>query len=265
MGEAKRRSHRIGKCIYCGLAESLSREHVLPFGLGGDLVLHDASCSACSAETGKLEQRLLRGHWWPYRQFLGLRSRRAGETVPDLPVTIKCADSSELPASLPMAKQSVAMVFEFDPPSLLCGIMRDDAPNAPRMYIKTLAALPCIVQVDGEDYKLKPDDELVIPVNFDAADFCRFLAKVAHGYAISRRGIDACSEFLLPSLILGHTDGALSFVGGNSSPFVGPYLPGSRLHEMIDRVNNGFLTIYIQLFRDHGDPPPIYEVVVGRV
>jgi len=236
----------------------------MPYGLGGDLVLKDASCTACAKETSKLELRLLRGHWWPYRQFLGLPSRRSGEAIPDLDVTLMKADGTEVPARLPMAKQSVALVFELDPPSILGGVMRSDVPNAPRLYMKNLAPFPSAVQVAGVAYSLKADDKLNIPVAFDAADLCRFLAKVAHGYLISRRGLNSCSEFLLPALILGRTPGAQSFVGGNSSPHIGPRLPGGGLHAMMDRVNNGFLTVYIQLFRDRGDPPPIYEVVVGR-
>lgn len=264
MGEAKQRDQNIGQCIYCKATASLTREHVLPYGLGGNLVLKDASCPTCSKETSKLELRLLRGHWWPYRQFLGLPSRRSGEAVPDLSVTIIRADGTELSAQLPMAKQSVALVFEFDPPSILSGVMRDDEPSAPRLYMKNLAPFPSIVQVAGTDYKLTSDEKLNIPVAFEAADLCRFLAKVAHGYTISRGGLSSCSDFLLPPLILGKTTGALSLVGGNSSPLIGPRLPGGGLHAMMERVNNGFRTVYIQLFRDQGDPPPIYEVVVGR-
>ena len=265
MGEAKRRDRNIGQCIYCGATAGLTREHVMPYGLGGDLVLKDASCSTCANETSKLELRLLRGHWWPYRRFLGLPSRRSGETVPDLPVTVLQANGTSLSANLPMEKQSVALVFEFDPPSILSGTMRDDVPNAPRVYMKNLAPFPSVVQVAGVDYKLQSDEKLNIPVAIDAADLCRFLAKVAHGYAISRGGLNYCSSFVLPPVILGQTRGAQSYVGGISSPLIGSRLPGSGLHAMMDRVNNGFRTVYIQLFRDRGDPPPIYEVVVGHV
>jgi hypothetical protein len=263
MGEAKRRDQRIGRCIYCNASEGLTREHVLPFGLGGDLVLRDASCPSCSRETSKLELRLLRGHWWPYRQFLGLPSRRSGEIVPDLPVKIKRVDGTEINATLPMVEQSVALVLEFDPPSMLSGNTREEEPSAPRVYMKTLAPLPSIVRVGESAYRLAVDEKLEVPVNFDAADLCRFLAKVAHGYLISRRGPHACSSFLLPPLILGETIGAQSFVGCVARSDVGPRLPGSGLHAMSDQVNNGFRTVYIQLFRDRGDPPPIYEVIVG--
>lgn len=182
MGQAKRKSLGVGQCIYCGSTEELSSEHVIPYGLGGNLVLHDSSCKSCADETSKLEGRLLRGHWWPYRQFLGLRSRRGGDSVQDLPVKIKRKDGTVLAATIPMAKQSMAMVFEFDPPSILNGIVRTDEPNAPRVGMKLLAAPPTVVCLDGQEYILNSkEEEIEMPVNFDSADLCRFLAKVAHG------------------------------------------------------------------------------------
>lgn len=265
MGQAKHRSTAIGSCIYCGATDGLSKEHVLPYGLGGDLVLHEASCSNCCNTTSKLELRLLRGHWWPYRRFLGLQSRRPQEQDRDLPVTVRRADGTEIPALLPIAQQLVALVFELDPPSILHGEIRTDIPNAPRMFMKYLAAPPSSVVIDGKSYPLSSDEKLDVPVNFDAADLCRFLAKVAHCYAISRRGLNACAEYFLPQLVLGKVEGAQTYVGGASSSFIGPRLPGSSVHALLDRVNGPFLSVYIQLFRDRSDPPPIYEVVVGRL
>lgn len=265
MGEAKQRSGSVGRCIYCDSIVGLTREHVMPFGLGGDLVLSGASCSTCATETSRLELRLLRGHWWPYRLRLGMRSRRAGETIPDLAVSVQRADGTSVAATLPMVMQSVALVFEFDPPSILQGVVRDDEPNAPRVYLKPLGAFPSVVSLDGNAYQLKSNEKLEIPIHFDAADLCRFLAKVAHGFAISRRGFAACTEYFLPPIVLGKTSGAQTYVGGCDSRFVEGRLPGGGLHAMLDRVNNEFLTVYIQLFRDRGQPPPIYEVVVGRL
>jgi hypothetical protein len=265
MGESKRRAQSVGKCIYCGYLDGLTREHVMPYGLGGDLVLIEASCPACSKETSKLEHRLLRGHWWPYRLHLGMPSRRANELVPDLPVKIKRKDGSFDDAQLPMNEQTVAMALFFDPPSILTGVISTHAPFARQVGMKLLAAWPSKVKINGAHYQLAPDEQLEVPTNYDAADLCRFLAKVAHGYAISRRGLTACKEYFLPSIILGQTIGATTYVGGNSSPFIGPRLPGTQTHALMDRINNGYLTVYIQMFRDSGDPPPIYEVVVGRI
>jgi 5-methylcytosine-specific restriction endonuclease McrA len=47
MGEAKRREKEIGICIYCGSTNNLSDEHVLPYGLGGDLMWERFALASC--------------------------------------------------------------------------------------------------------------------------------------------------------------------------------------------------------------------------
>lgn len=264
MGDAKRRRSSIGQCIYCGATSGLSREHVLPYGLGGDLVLNAATCGNCAKETGRLELHLLRGHWWPYRLCLGLPSRRAGAQIPDLSVKVKRPDGTEYPACLPMHRQTIAMAFIFDPPSILKGVIRTEPPSG-QANVRAIGAFPTHVVVNGVEKAILPEEKIEAPVNLNASDICRFLAKVAHGYAISRRGLSACREYFLPAIILGKTDGAQTYVGGASSQVLGERLPGTGLHAFMDRLTGEFLTVYIQLFRAHGGNEPIYEVVVGRL
>jgi hypothetical protein len=68
---------RIGKCIYCGaVTRKLSDEHAIPYGLSGDLVLHDASCGECARITSAFEMHCLRGLLAKTRARLNLKSRR---------------------------------------------------------------------------------------------------------------------------------------------------------------------------------------------
>jgi hypothetical protein len=70
----------VGQCIYCGEASSpLTREHVLPRGLGGfkspagssnALVLQQASCESCQVITQSIEDDCLSGQFWPIRSRL---------------------------------------------------------------------------------------------------------------------------------------------------------------------------------------------------
>lgn len=256
----------VGQCIYCGSEQNpLSDEHVVPYGLSGTFVLPKSSCRSCAQATSQLEMRLLRGHWWPYRQFLGLKSRRSKQALPDLRVTIEGANGESMPASLPMAKHSFAMVFRLAPPTILSGTVSTEIPFATEAFMRTLGPMPGAVRVGGKVHRLTPDEKLNIPVNFYAPDLCRFLAKVAHSYAIYRPGLAACEEYFLPRFILGEEAGAMTYVGGASSSVLGSRLPGNGTHALLDRMQGPFLSVYIQLFRHEGDPPPIYEVVVGRL
>lgn len=48
-------------CIYCGSTENLTREHIIPYALGGTLVLPKASCKDCADITKEIEGQVLRG------------------------------------------------------------------------------------------------------------------------------------------------------------------------------------------------------------
>lgn len=70
----------VGACIYCGdKTPPLSREHVLPRGLGGGsapdgysgaLVLQNASCEICRRVTQKIEEQCLLSIWDQEEQSL---------------------------------------------------------------------------------------------------------------------------------------------------------------------------------------------------
>jgi hypothetical protein len=133
------------------------------------------------------------------------------------------------------------------------------------MFGKFVAPMPTHALVDGRFRALQPGEQVEFPTRFFASDLARFLAKIAHCHAIYVRGPGACSEFFLPRYILGSGDGLLTYVGGASSALLGPKLPGTSLHAILDRRQGDYLSVYVQLFRDVGDPPPIYEVIVGKL
>jgi hypothetical protein len=244
----------------------LSDEHVVPYGLSGDVVLSKSSCARCAAITSKFERSLLRGHWLPYRQFLGLKSRRNKQLLPDLQITVEHASGKKTSATLPTKKHCCAVSFKFPPPTILSGLVSTDIPFAKEMALLVLGRQPATVNVNGIQLRLDASDKINYPVDFSAPDLCRFLAKVAHSYAIFRRGINSCEEFFLPRYILGEESGAMTYVGGASSVVLQSWLPGNGLHSLVDRLQGQFLSVYIQLFRhDNLLPPPIYEVVVGRL
>ncbi len=270
LGEAKRRnaerrSPPIGKCIYCGATEGLTEEHVVPYGLGGVLVLPEASCRACSAVTSALEFRLLRRAWWPYRRALGLTSRRLREQPDDFPVTLKPKSGDPIEARLPARDHPIVTILLFPPPSVLQGQRNDISPSTGKVVIRPVAPPPRTLIVNGSDRPVRSDDEIEYPINMDAADFTKFLAKVGLGYAVFKLGLAAFSELFLPNVVLGDGSGALMFVGNPSVPFEPAVIPDPPHHGLSLRREGSFCCVYLQLFKTKSDPPPIYQVVVGKI
>jgi hypothetical protein len=250
-------------CIYCGVAAPLTDEHVLPYGIGGRDILPRASCSPCAKITGALERRLLRGHWWSYRSRLGIKTRRPGEVPAYRPVQLVRGDDGKVPAQVPTEDYPFIVLFSFDPHSILTGAARSDEP-AGNAFLKMVGALPSRVHFEGRVRPLRAWEKIEYPINYESADVVRFLAKVAHSYTIRALGLNACSGYFVPSIVLGATAGALTYVGGRSSDTKFNLDPStSSLHAISHRVESGYVVVSIQLFRDAGDMMPVYEVVTG--
>jgi hypothetical protein len=68
------------KCLFCLLEKpSLTREHIIPAALGGNLFLPNATCKECQEQCNKsFEHRFLKGSNFValLRSFLGIRGRR---------------------------------------------------------------------------------------------------------------------------------------------------------------------------------------------
>lgn len=65
----------VGRCIYCGAHGSgvkLTKEHVIPYSLGSDAYLKDASCPDCAAITKAFEQHVARNIYGHLRIHLGI-------------------------------------------------------------------------------------------------------------------------------------------------------------------------------------------------
>ena len=264
MGRSKLRKRGVGECIYCGSKTDLTKEHVLPYALGGNIVINEGSCKPCALITGKLEQRLLRGHWWPYRKKLGLQTRSPSAQNVQKPITITKSNGDVIEGLMPLDSFVAVMVFHFDPPSIITGEERSGEPFAKNASMKMLGPNPSEAIVNEKRYLLSPFDKVTFPINFDSGELTRFLAKVAHGYAISREGLGAFERLYLPKYILGQTDGIQTYVGGYKSPMLTSFLPGGGCNRMMLRTRGDFTTVCIQLFIDNDQPPPIYEVVVGK-
>jgi len=152
----------------------------------------------------------------------------------------------------------------FPPPSVLQG-QRNDVTPAGKVVIRQVAPPPRSLIVNGLERPVKSDDEIEYPINMDAADFARFLAKVGLAYAVFELGRAAFSELFLPNIVLGNGNGALTFVGNPSDPIEPAVIPDPPHHGLMLRRDGSFCCAYVQLFKTDRNPPPVYQLVVGKI
>lgn len=250
----------VGRCIYCRSSEGpLSREHVIPYGLNGDLVLQAASCAACASITSRFEQGVLRRMLGTVRPALGFRSRRKPPAV--LPVQIdrgwgfktEHVEASNFPA--------IIMLPVLKPPAYLTGEVLE-----PGVEMQ-IAGIDWAVFRDRlpMSHPLNPTGVVGIraSLQFDPLDFARLLAKIGYGAAVAQVGLDAFEEVYVLPLILGAAKDAGTWVGSSKDI---PKIRVPFLHYVTMRrsgSNVREIHAYIRLFAAQGAPE--YIVVLGRL
>jgi hypothetical protein len=236
----------IGSCIYCGTnAGQMTDEHVIPFGLGGGLILPKSSCKTCAKETARMEQIIQRMFLGPFRIRLGLPTRRPKERPQQLEIQIlrdgKIIRENVTASEFPLIYHTVKL----PPPRILSGL-----PPTNKLDLEVVA----IMNADANKYMGKAGDGFTIGT-FDPFVFYRFLAKIAHSFAIGRLGMGHFKSFFLPDIVLGKADVPLNslfqLIGG------GPNLTASTQGEPILGTLHSLCT--------RGEHPPTFRYVVATL
>jgi hypothetical protein len=208
-----RYTHRyspVGECIYCGATSSLSDEHIIPFGLGGNMVLPKSSCAECAAITSKVERAVLRGFMHDARLVAGFPTRHK-RTQPDtVEVTLLGADGSTEVRDVDPAQALTFMTMPvFAPPAILAG-------KPPCEGVALVGADTLGFGVSPERFAAQSGAAGVQHVsNLNAITFCRFLAKIAYAYLVADQGLFPRAETPLIPLILGDGFGSGSWIGSS--------------------------------------------------
>ncbi len=245
----------VGHCIYCGDRESkLSEEHIIPFGIAGNsLVLPSASCEACATITGRIEQHCLRTLWGPFRAMSGMPTRNPKERPQTFPLKKRRFESAEdIELSLENYPITYAAV-RFGPPGILATPPKDHTDS---MFFA--------LTTEGEHEKhiRGPGDAIQIAA-INPVTYSRFLAKVAHAYAVATAGHDSFVP-ALPDYILRDPPSSSPYVGGDWEV---PAAETAGLHHISSYrvLSNGstYRVVKIRLFRFLATP--VYRVVVGKL
>lgn len=256
----------VGFCIYCRASAKevdLTDEHIIPDGLGGDLVLPAASCKACATATSRAELHLLREAIQFPRGVAGLRSRKRKSAPPTADVTL----DGELAAKAKPLDEAAPFMFAIFTTDLP-GILRGAAPD------ETQGKFP-VALFGPKDWVERAGKWLGGNGTFRWGNRIhpgivgQAFAKIAHSYACATLGPDAFQPFLIdyiqahePSFDEHHIgvhdsgsfDECLHYVDLQVA-----YVPHQTV---IGRVLAPVYVVFLRLFAFQ--PAPSVLVVVGR-
>lgn len=245
----------VKRCIYCGTSDAggarFGDEHIIPEGLAGQLVLKEASCRRCEATINTFETRVMRTTFEAARRHLNIRSKKKGRKRPQTGVLgFPSFDNRSFEwRDVDLAEHPFTyQVPIFVGPGLLTGhpVRQGEfaitgvgayfAPGAlANLQAKRAAAFTPFI----------PDD------------IARFVAKIAHAYAVAQLGIAGFQPLLLDT-ILGRDDNIALLVGSGEAPT--PH--GVGYHQLGLFEERGLLVAAVKLFAGLADMPT-YIAVVG--
>jgi hypothetical protein len=237
----------VNRCIYCEASPSpelLGDEHIIPFGLNGNLVLPKASCAECGRVTGTVvEQEVLRKMLIDIRTHHKMNTRRPKDRPTKLRVARFRRDKSfERWDNVSLSDHPFAMFLpNFALPTEITGgphhngfIMHGGGLYAPPEFIPLLTRFG-----PGAGYVQMFHPEM----------FCRMVAKIAHSYAVAELGMNSFEPFL-PDVILGKAPSISRFVG--TLPFRSA--PTEQLHRLSINRAKGLVQVQVRLFAKYGGP-----------
>jgi HNH endonuclease len=124
----RKRCDPVGSCIYCGArgpAVVLHEEHVIPYGIGGTLILPDSSCIDCEKITSAIERQCLRCMFGDMRSTReALQRRKRKEPYKPRPMLIEIDGHTEVHNDpSPSTRINTATMCTFlGPPGILLGM-----------------------------------------------------------------------------------------------------------------------------------------------
>ena len=150
----------------------------MPFGLGGQLVLLNASCKRCAKVTSSLETTLLKHQWFAARAALRTRTRRPKVRRKSRPMLIE--NDGEIHTVLAgwQDQWKVIQLPIFPAPAHL-----DGRPYAGGIESTSMDQFE--LSEKGEDIAKRHGADKVLLPDYPVEVFARFVAKVAYGYAVA--------------------------------------------------------------------------------
>lgn len=180
----------VGKCIYCGTTEGpLTREHVLPRGLGGNdapegmvdaFVLQKASCESCRVITQSIEEKCLINMMDPARAKLGLKRKDRIKKTTTAHVDFADGCSQQIIAEWDQVPGPIVLPSFYEAGFFS---MRETGVPVPCDY-KIVIVRPATVPIEGATSMVG------VELTADPKVFAQMLVKIALGAAVAHLGFE---------------------------------------------------------------------------
>jgi hypothetical protein len=200
----QQKSPPVGECIYCGSRDDLTDEHIVPFALGGRLVLSKASCNACARITGAFEGCVLRGFMYRARVAGKFQTRKPKDRPEKLEVELLGSDGNTSIVELASADAPVFLQLpKFEAATYLRGVPKVEGVLLNGQETILFGGKPAELLKDAGVVGIRQTDKV------DAFAFARMLAKIGYAYFVACNGVpNRASVPVLPFILGKDTDGS---------------------------------------------------------
>lgn len=244
-------------------------EHIIPEGLGGELLLPEASCGRCEDMTNRSESFCQRQTLKAFRlKYIPNATKRKKNQPKQLQVEYreegiikkKMVDIANYPVHILLPSFPLPEVL-LPQPVRRSNILQMKSFPAGEQWSGDNAQLHIRSQPAEIYATLETDDVIVETGRTDSYRFGRMLAKIAHSYAVAELGYDAFLPFLLPA-ISGQKEFPIHHVVGGITEETPPTAERHSISLYTERHHGKSMWIAnIRLFGDLGFPE--YRCVVG--
>lgn len=250
----------VGACIYCGVRGNnikLSREHIIPEGLGNGWILQQASCRECARVTGTIiEMPVLRRMFGELRFHHGIRIK---ERKPRPQLYVRRGRWA-YPVLASVDERPFGVVLPtFSDPDILTGSPPRQSNEWPGVILFAHNERPKKFMAWANSHGAS---RATMHAMCNVELFARMLAKIGHSFATAEIGYGNFRP-LLPEFILGRVYNPQYLIGGRQDP-----LPaGENRHELSWEIRKSLdgrslIVVTIRLFSNLRFP--VYYVVAGE-
>jgi len=254
-----RPTHRypeVGRCIYCGTTEPpLSDEHVIPFSLGGHLILPKASCRPCANETHAFEGKTVGTTLRNIRLRYGFPTRRKNQRETHIEIGTIDDRGRTGRRKVPVTEYPVG---DFLPHFGRAGLFLDAPP-----FIDVLQhTAMCYPTDDINEFKRKYSWDGMVTFRHLPVDFARTIVKICYAYAVAELVYNAFTPVCIPYIL--SKDKNVSYIFGQvgiNKPIRGQTLVWQIEMGVLTHNNKHLLNVLCSILPGIG--APIYEVMLG--